>query len=161
MRALRHEQGALDLETIEARAVFEGDQIVDLRQERRNNARMLIEDCMIAANGVTARFLSGHGLPSLRRVVRSPERWDRIQKIAEDLGEQLPPDPDAKALEEFLVRLRQADPLRFPDLSLAIVKAMGAGEYIVESPEDAPSATSGWPSRTTRIRRRPTGAIPT
>jgi exoribonuclease-2 len=137
MRALRHEQGALDLETIEARAVFEGDKIVDLRQERRNNARMLIEDCMIAANGVTARFLSAHRLASLRRIVRSPERWDRIQKIAEDLGDKLPPDPDAKALEEFLVRMRKADPLRFPDLSLAVVKAMGAGEYVVESPEDA------------------------
>ena len=132
MRALRHENGALDLETIEARAVIVDGSVVDLRQERRNNARMLIEDCMIGANGVTARFLAGRGLPSLRRVVRSPERWDRIQKIAEDLGEHLPPDPDAPALEEFLVRQRLADPLRFPDLSLAIVKAMGAGEYVVE-----------------------------
>jgi exoribonuclease-2 len=138
MRGLRHENGALDLETIEARAVFADDKVVDLRQERRNNARMLIEDCMIGANGVTARFLAARGLPSLRRVVRSPERWDRIEKIAADLGERLPPDPDAKALEEFLVRQRRADPLRFPDLSLAIVKAMGAGEYVVESPGQAP-----------------------
>jgi exoribonuclease-2 len=97
---------------------------------------MLIEDCMIGANGVTARFLAARGLPSLRRVVRSPERWDRIEKIAADLGERLPPDPDAKALEEFLVLRRKADPLRFPDLSLDIVKAMGAGEYVVESPGD-------------------------
>jgi len=134
MRGLRHENGALDLETIEARAVFADDKVVDLRQERRNNARMLIEDCMIGANGVTARFLAARGLPSLRRVVRSPERWDRIEKIAADLGERLPPDPDAKALEEFLVLRRKADPLRFPDLSLDIVKAMGAGEYVVESP---------------------------
>jgi VacB/RNase II family 3'-5' exoribonuclease len=134
LRALRHENGALDLETIEARAVFADGNVVDLRQERRNNARMLIEDCMIGANGVTARFLAGRGQPSLRRVVRSPERWDRIEKIAEDLGQRLPSDPDARALEEFLVRQRQADPLRFPDLSLAIVKAMGAGEYVVESP---------------------------
>jgi exoribonuclease-2 len=134
MRALRHENGALDLETIEAKAVFADGLVVDLRQERRNNARMLIEDCMIGANGVTARFLAGRGLPSLRRVVRSPERWDRIEKIAEDLGERLPSDPDARALEEFLVRQRRADPLRFPDHSLAVVKAMGAGEYVVESP---------------------------
>jgi exoribonuclease-2 len=134
LRALRHENGALDLETIEARAVFADGNVIDLRQERRNNARTLIEDCMIGANGVTARFLAARGLPSLRRVVRSPERWDRIEKIAEDLGERLPPDPDARALEEFLVRQRKADPLRFPDLSLAIVKAMGAGEYVVESP---------------------------
>ena len=137
MRELRHEHGALDLETIEARPVFEGDKIVDLRQERRNNARMLIEDSMIAANGVTARFLAARGLPSLRRIVRSPERWDRIEKIASDLGEKLPPDPDSRALEEFLLRQRKADPLRFPDLSLAIVKAMGAGEYVVESPGEA------------------------
>jgi len=139
MREVRHEHGALDLETIEARPVFDKEgSVVDLRQEKRNNARMLIEDCMIGANGVTARFLSDHKMPSLRRVVRSPERWDRIEKIAEEHGERLPPDPDAQALEEFLVRQRKADPVRFPDLSLAIVKAMGAGEYVVESPGEAP-----------------------
>jgi VacB/RNase II family 3'-5' exoribonuclease len=138
MRALRHEHGALDLETIEARAVFSDGRISDLRQEKRNNATMLIEDFMIAANGVTARFLAGHKLPSLRRVVRSPERWDRIEKIAEDHGDRLPPDPDAPALEAFLTRQRKADPLRFPDLSLSIVKAMGAGEYVVEMPGQAP-----------------------
>jgi len=139
MREVRHEHGALDLETIEARPVFDKEgSVVDLRQEKRNNARMLIEDCMIGANGVTARFLSDHKVPSLRRVVRSPERWDRIEKIAEEHGERLPPDPDAQALEEFLVRQRKADPVRFPDLSLAIVKAMGAGEYVVESPGEAP-----------------------
>jgi len=137
MRERRHDNGALDLETVEARPVFADGRVVDLREERRNNARMLIEDCMIGANGVTARFLAARGLPSLRRIVRSPERWDRIEKIAEDLGERLPPAPDGKALEEFLVRRRQADPLRFPDLSLAIVKAMGAGEYVVESPGQA------------------------
>jgi exoribonuclease-2 len=138
MRALRHENGALDLETIEARPVFSGDSIIDLRQERRNNARMLIEDLMIGANGVTARFLVQQGRPSIRRVVRSPERWDRIEKIAIDLGERLPPDPDARALEELLVRQRKRDPIRFPDLSLMIVKAMGAGEYVVEMPGQDP-----------------------
>jgi VacB/RNase II family 3'-5' exoribonuclease len=138
MRDLRHEHGALDLETIEARAVFKDDQVVDLRQEARNNARNLIEDFMIAANGVTARFLASKKLPSLRRVVRSPERWDRIQAIASNLGDHLPPDPDARALEEFLARRRKADPIRFPDLSLAIVKAMGAGEYVVERPGQTP-----------------------
>ena len=137
MRERRHDNGALDLETVEARPVFADGRVVDLREERRNNARMLIEDCMIGANGVTARFLAARGLPSLRRIVRSPQRWDRIEKIAEELGERLPPVPDGKALEEFLVRRRQADPLRFPDLSLAIVKAMGAGEYVVESPGQA------------------------
>jgi exoribonuclease-2 len=134
MRELRHEHGALDLETIEARPVVKDGQVVDLRQEKRNNARMLIEDFMIAANGATARFLQEHKVPSIRRVVRSPERWDRIEAIAAEVGDSLPPDPDAVALQEFLVRRRKADPMRFPDLSLAIVKAMGAGEYVVEMP---------------------------
>jgi len=134
MRELRHENGALDLETIEARPVFSDGHVVDLTQEARNNARNLIEDFMIAANGVSARFLGSKGFASLRRVVRSPERWDRIEAIAAKYGEKLPGDPDSVALEEFLVRRRKADPLRFPDLSLAIVKAMGAGEYVVERP---------------------------
>ncbi|HEY3056088.1 MAG TPA: ribonuclease catalytic domain-containing protein, partial [Thermoanaerobaculia bacterium] len=134
MRDRRHELGALDLETIEARAVIIDGRVVDLRQERRNNARMLIEDFMIAANGVSARFLESRNCSSLRRVVRSPERWDRIEKIASDLGERLPPNPDASALEAFLRRRKKADPLRFPDLSLAVVKAMGAGEYVLERP---------------------------
>jgi exoribonuclease-2 len=138
MRELRHENGALDLETIEARAVMKNGHVVDLQVEARNNAKNLIEDFMIAANGVSARFLASKGFPSIRRVVRSPERWDRIEAIAAQYGEKLPGDADAKALEEFLVRRRKADPLRFPDLSLAIVKAMGAGEYVVEQPGQTP-----------------------
>jgi exoribonuclease-2 len=132
MRDHRHENGALDLETIEPRAVIRDGEVVEMRRDQRNNARMLIEDFMIAANGATARFLERKGFSSIRRVVRSPERWDRIERIAEELGERLPPEPDAGALEEFLVRRRKADPLRFPDLSLSIVKAMGAGEYVLE-----------------------------
>ncbi len=134
MRELRHEHGALDLETIEARPVFSDGRVVDLKAEARNNARNLIEDFMIAANGVTARYLKAQGFPSMRRVVRSPERWDRIEAIARELDDPLPPDPDPVALEQFLVRRRKADPVRFPDLSLAIVKAMGAGEYVLEKP---------------------------
>jgi exoribonuclease-2 len=134
MRELRHEHGALDLETIEARAVMKNGHVVDLQTEARNNAKNLIEDFMIAANGVSARFLAAKGFASLRRVVRSPERWDRIEAIAAKFGEKLPSEPDSQALEEFLVRRRKADPVRFPDLSLSIVKAMGAGEYVVEQP---------------------------
>jgi exoribonuclease-2 len=89
---------------------------------------------MIAANGVTARFLETKGVASLRRVVRSPERWQRIVSVAKDFGESFPPEPDARALEVFLLKRRQADPLRFPDLSLVIVKLMGVGEYVVETP---------------------------
>ena len=138
MRERRHELGALDLETIEAKAILENGKVVDLRQDVRNNARMLIEDFMIAANGVSARYLESHKFSSIRRVVRSPERWDRIEKIASDLGDRLPPDPDAGALEEFLLRRKKLDPMRFPDLSLAVVKAMGAGEYVLEKPGQDP-----------------------
>lgn len=138
MRELRHQYGALDLETIEARAVMRDGEVVDLRQEARNNARNLIEDFMIAANGVNARFLAARHIPSIRRVVRAPERWDRIVAIAEEFGERLPPDPDAIALEHFLQRRRKEDPLRFPDLSLTTVKAMGPGEYVLEKPGGKP-----------------------
>ena len=134
LRTRRHEMGALDLETIEPRAVFSDDAIVDLRVQEKNRARQLIEDFMIAANGVTARFLAGRGLSSLRRVVRSPERWQKIVEVAAQRGARLPPEPDSRALEEFLAAQRRADPLRFPDLSLVIVKLMGAGEYVVERP---------------------------
>jgi len=137
LRALRYERGALELETIEPRPLFEGDRVVDLRVERKNRARELIEDFMIAANGVTARFLSDKGIASLRRVVQSPERWQRIVKVAAEEGETLPPEPDSKALEGFLARRRRADPLRFPDLSLVIIKLMGSGEYVVERPGQA------------------------
>ncbi len=138
LREHRHEQGALELETIQPKAVFDGERVVDLREEAHNRARQLIEDLMIATNGVTARFLESKGFESLRRVVRSPERWQRIVEVAKEDGEQLPPEPDSKALEEFLARRRKADPLRFPDLSLVIVKLMGAGEYVVERPGGAP-----------------------
>jgi exoribonuclease-2 len=87
---------------------------------------------------VTARYLETKRFPSLRRVVRSPERWQKIVDLAKETGEHLPPEPDAKALEGFLARRRKADPLRFPDLSLVIVKLLGAGEYIVEQPGETP-----------------------
>ena len=134
LRARRHERGALELETIEPRAVFENDSLVDLRVQEKNRARELIEDFMIAANGATARFLQSKGIASLRRVVRSPERWQKIVAVAAEQGGRLPPEPDAAALEAFLMERRRADPLRFPDLSLVIVKLMGAGEYVVERP---------------------------
>jgi len=94
----------------------------------------LIEDFMIAANGVSAQFLEKHGVPALRRVVRSPERWDAIRKVAEGFSEDLPAEPDSRALAAFLARRRSADPLRFPDLSLTIVKLLGRGEYVLQLP---------------------------
>ena len=138
LRERRHEEGALELETIQPTAIFEGDRVVDLREQPHNVARQLIEEFMIAANGVAARFLGSSGYASLRRIVRSPERWGRIVEVARELGDHLPPEPDSKALQEFLARRRRADPQRFPDLSLVIVKLMGAGEYVVEKPGGAP-----------------------
>src|ERR1700690_2507412 len=135
MKQLRHVHGALSLETIEAKPVFDGDQIRALEIEEKNRAKELIEDFMIAANGVTARFLSARNSPSIRRVVRIPKRWERIVEIAADHKFQLPELPDSKALEEFLVKQKVADPLRFPDLSLAVIKLLGAGEYIAELPD--------------------------
>ncbi len=141
MRQVRHAHGALTLDTIEARAVFDDGRLSDLRVEEKNRAKELIEDFMIAANGVTARFLSARGLPSLRRVLRSPERWERIVELARSLGADLPNAPDARALDAFLRKRREADPPRFPDLSLSVVKLMGRGEYDVELPGS--SATPG------------------
>ena len=137
LRLFRHEHGALDLETIQTRPVFAEDQIRDLAVERQNRAKQLIEDFMIAANGVTARYLAAKGFASLRRVVRSPERWAQIVAVAAPYGERLPATPDSKALAGFLTARRAADPLRFPDLSRTIVKLMGRGEYAVELPGDA------------------------
>ncbi len=138
LRRKRHEQGALDLETIEARPVFEGEDILDLAVDAPNRAKELIEDFMVAANGATARFLEKAGVPAIRRVVRSPERWARLVLLAAEHGARLPPEPDARALQEFLVQRREADLLRFPDLSLLVVKLMGAGEYVVERPGPRP-----------------------
>jgi VacB/RNase II family 3'-5' exoribonuclease len=134
LRRSRLERGALDFQTIEVRPVFDGNVVQALSDERDNRARNLIEDLMIAANSATARFLDEKGFPSIRRVVRSPERWDRLEALAAGYGVTLPPDPDARALADFLAARRTADPLRFPDLSLSVIKLLGAGEYVVERP---------------------------
>ena len=138
LRAKRQARGALQFETLQPRAVFEGERVVDIRQQVQNRARQLIEELMVATNECTARFLASGGGASLRRVVRSPERWLRIVEVAKKFGESLPKEPDSLALAEFLARRHQADPLRFPDLSLVIVKLMGRGEYIVEPPGATP-----------------------
>ena len=139
MKNFRHIHGALSLETIQAKPVFDGDQIRALEIEEKNRAKEIIEDFMIAANGVTARYLSASQFPSIRRVVRVPKRWDRIVEIAAEHNFKLPEMPDSKALEEFLVSEKAAHPIRFPDLSLAVIKLLGSGEYIAEIPEgDAP-----------------------
>ena len=136
LNTLRHAHGALSLEIIESRAVFDRGYLKGFEVEEPNRAKSLIEDFMIAANGATARYLEAQDFSSLRRVVRTPKRWDRIIELAAEHGEQLPAEPDAQALEKFLIAAKAADPLRFPDLSLSVIKLLGAGEYIVERPGD-------------------------
>src|SRR5215470_9205328 len=135
----RHQHGALDIETTEVHPVVLNEQIVDLEKQEKNRATELIEDFMIAANGVVARTLEEAGVSSIRRVVKTPERWDRIVALAAQQGGKLPPAPDSKALNDFLQARKQADPDHFADLSLAIIKLMGPGEYVLERPgEPAP-----------------------
>ncbi len=134
LRRMRQTQGALRLETLEARAVFDGGALADLVPDEKNRARELIEDFMIAANGVVAKYLDSKGLPSLRRVLRTPKRWDRIVALAAESGERLPTTPNAAALDAFLTKRRQVDPVRFPDLSLSVIKLLGSGEYALELP---------------------------
>ena len=125
LKEVRHEQGALVLQSTEARPVFDGATLVDLLPQKPSRSKELIENLMVAANGATARFLEAKGLPSLRRVVREPARWARIVAVAAEYGEALPPEPDSRSLALFLAKRRQADPLRFPDLSLVDREAHG------------------------------------
>jgi VacB/RNase II family 3'-5' exoribonuclease len=134
MRSQRHAHGALTLETIETHPVFDHEALRDLLPDRKSRAHELIEDLMIAANGAAAGYLERRSLPSIRRVLRVPQRWDRIVAIAADLGEKLPSVADAPALSAFLERRRRVDPERFADLSLAVVKLLGSGEYVADRP---------------------------
>jgi len=130
----RFENGALNLQTDELHPLILNDQVVDVVKQQKNHATELIEDFMIAANGVVARMLEK--VSSLRRIVKQPERWDRIVQLAATHGEKLPPDPDSKALNDFLLKRKAADPDHFADLSLAVIKLIGPGEYVLERPGD-------------------------
>ena len=134
LREHRHMRGALSLQTIQARPVFVGDILQDLQADESNVAKNLIEEVMVAANGVAARFLESRRSPSMRRVVRTPIHWDRIVELAAMHRFELPRAPDGIALEKFLLTARDASPENFPDLSLSIIKLLGAGEYVVELP---------------------------
>lgn len=139
LRKVRYQRGALDLRRSEVRPVLDGDRVARLEEDRSNRAKDLIEDFMIAANEATARFLEARGFPSIRRIVRTPARWPRIVELAASHGTKLPEEPDSKALSGFLEERRKADPEDYPDLSLAVVKLIGSGEYVVDLPgEPAP-----------------------
>ncbi len=139
----RVENGALDFDTIEVQHVFDGELLHDLQPSLPNRARKLIENLMVAANGVVARFLDGRNFPVLRRVVRSPERWERIRDLAAQLGDQLPDVADSHALAEFLARRKVAAPDTFPDLSLSVIRLLGSGEYVVDPPGVEPPGHFG------------------
>jgi VacB/RNase II family 3'-5' exoribonuclease len=130
----RHEQGALEFEAMDVEPRFDGDTLRDLQPETPNRARTLIENLMVAANGVVARFLDSRGFPSIRRVVRTPARWDRIVALAAETGDRLPPSPDQVALSRYLTGRKAADPARFHDLSQTVIRLLGRGEYIVDLP---------------------------
>jgi exoribonuclease-2 len=132
----RFQHGALDLETIETRPLMLAEEAVEIVRLQKNRATSLIEEFMVAANGVVARTFEEAGLASIRRIVRTPKRWDRIVEVAEGMGTTLPAEPDSKALNDFLLAQKQKDPDHFPDLSLAVIKLMGPGEYVLVKPSE-------------------------
>jgi len=136
LRNERYRHGALNIETIETRPVMLNDQVVGVEKEEKNRATELIEDFMIGSNEVVARLLDARKVSSIRRVVKTPKRWDRIVALAAQLGGQLPASPDSKALNDFLIARKAKDPDHFADLSLAVIKLMGPGEYVLERPGD-------------------------
>ena len=136
MEGNRFQNGALDLETIETRPVMLADDAIEISRQEKNRATGLIEEFMVAANGVIARTFEGAGVASIRRVVRTPKRWGRIVELVAGLGGSLPAEPDSKALNDFLLAQKQKDPDHFPDLSLGVVKLMGPGEYVLVKPHD-------------------------
>jgi exoribonuclease-2 len=160
LRARRQKEGALDFDRTEVRPIVRDGVVSELRTVEPNRARDLIESFMVTANGVTARFLSSRGCPSIRRVVRSPERWDRIVEIAQRYGTRLPAEPDARALESFLSAQRRAVPDQFADLSLSVIKLLGRGEYVAEGAGEAADghfalAVSNYTHSTAPNRRYP------
>ena len=132
LKELRQEHGALELETFEASPIFEGDTLSEMKVEEKNRAKNLIEDFMIAANGSTARFLSGKKFPSLRRVVRTPKHWERIIELAAGYKFSLPEKADSRSLSEYLKFVKQNDPEHFSDMSISVLKLLGSGEYVVD-----------------------------
>ena len=143
MKELRQQHGALELETFEATPIFDGDALSEMKVEHKNRAKSLIEDFMIAANESTARFLTGKNFPSLRRVVRTPKHWDRIVELAAEHGFSLPVEANSKALSEYLTFIKQKDPLQFTDMSLSVIKLLGSGEYVLETPGFTPPGHFG------------------
>ena len=136
LKSARFRHGALNIENTEAHPVMLNEQVIEIEKQEKNRATELIEDFMIAANETVARKLGEKKVSSIRRIVKTPERWDRIVELAAKQGERLPSQPDSKALNDFLTKRKAADPDHFADLSLAVVKLMGPGEYVLQRPGD-------------------------
>jgi VacB/RNase II family 3'-5' exoribonuclease len=136
LREARDRKGALTFDRQETQAIVHDGHVKGIEAHRSNRASRLIEDFMIGANEVMARTLRDRGATSIRRVVKAPERWPRIMELAEQYGEKLPPAPDAAALNAFLVARKRKDPDHYPDVSLAVLKLMGPGEYVAARPGD-------------------------
>lgn len=136
LRDQRYKHGALNLESTEVRPVLSQGEVVGIADQERNRASGLIEELMIAANESVARLLEAKKVSSIRRVVKTPERWSRIVELAAQHGGHLPEEPDSKALNDFLMQRKAADPDHFADVSLTVIKLMGPGEYVLERPGD-------------------------
>jgi exoribonuclease-2 len=134
LRNIRKQRGMLAFASVEATPIVEQGEVKDLTVRKHNVAEDIIESFMVAANVAMAQFLEKKGSASLRRIVKTPKRWDRIQAIASQFGAKLPDTPDQRALSNFLDQRKTADPIHYPDLSLSIVKLLGPGEYVAESP---------------------------
>ncbi|HVH86275.1 MAG TPA: RNB domain-containing ribonuclease [Terriglobales bacterium] len=143
LKKQRFLHGALTIESTELQPIMSGDQIVGVAEREKNRASELIEELMIAANESIARMLEAKKVASIRRVVKTPERWDRIVQLASQHGGNLPTQPDPKALNDFLIKRKTEDPDHFADVSLTVVKLMGPGEYELERPGDAKTGHFG------------------
>jgi exoribonuclease-2 len=133
----RLKMGALTIDREETEAVLADGQVTGIETRQKNRATDVIENFMVAANGVMARTLSAAGMSSIRRVVKTPKRWPRIVELAANSGEKLPAEPDSGALSAFLQKRKSVDPVHYADLSLAVVKLMGPGEYVLQRAGDA------------------------
>jgi exoribonuclease-2 len=137
LRELRFERGALEFQNIESRPVFEGNFLKEIKENRKNSAKSMVEDFMITCNSITAQFLNSRNFPSLRRVVRIPKRWDRIVELAAEHNYMLSNEPDPKSLSLCFKFVKQNNPEQFANLTFSVLKLIGGGEYLLEMPGSA------------------------
>jgi exoribonuclease-2 len=143
LREMRYERGALDFETIEARPVFDGESLCEMKSKKKNRAKSIIEDFMIASNQITAQFLANKNYPSFRRIVRSPYRWDRIVQLASENGYSLLSEPNPRSLAECMKFVKLNKPGRYSEFSMSVLKLLGGGDYVIETPGVEPTGHFG------------------